>query len=463
MLQHRAKSIGIDNLVKNLVNKKKQSANSEIEKIMSTMNENDSTNGISKSIGSPSSPSSLSSASSTSSHSSSSSSSSNPHQQQALQAAVQALLHQNSSSPHRGLLTSTSDNNKSSNIQAMQQQQQLNQLLASIAAAQQQSSSNNSNPSALLNTLMQQQLENNNNSPKETKKSHKLNVKTKNQNNSRSLKGNSVSPPGTSSSCSDDQDIQSPSNSDEMQCNVKNEPHFNENNEETNTKKSSKTNIKSEENEYNGDLDRSTNSSASVHDLINSQGTDILHESRNHEDEDLDELDDYETSFNRDSKRHRNHSTSSPTRSTSSNPHSRSTSPSTTSYHDSPAAFPILNPLESATAMLGGLNCTPNGLSSFLDMDTSIDSSGKKRRGNQNDSNKKIKPVPNDKKDDAYWERRRKNNEAAKRSRDLRRQKEDDIAVKATILEQENLKLKAQVTILKAELSKLHFMLYNRN
>ena len=30
---HRAKSIGIDNLVKNLVNKKKQTANSEIEKM----------------------------------------------------------------------------------------------------------------------------------------------------------------------------------------------------------------------------------------------------------------------------------------------------------------------------------------------------------------------------------------------------------------------------------------------
>jgi bZIP factor len=75
---------------------------------------------------------------------------------------------------------------------------------------------------------------------------------------------------------------------------------------------------------------------------------------------------------------------------------------------------------------------------------------------------KKIKPVPDEKKDDAYWERRRKNNEAAKRSRDLRRQKEDEIALRATFLEQENLKLKAQVTILKTELSKLHYMLYNR-
>lgn len=88
----------------------------------------------------------------------------------------------------------------------------------------------------------------------------------------------------------------------------------------------------------------------------------------------------------------------------------------------------------------------------------------RKRRNERTDSdrNKKIKPVPQDKKDDAYWERRRKNNEAAKRSRDLRRQKEDEIAVRAAFLEQENLKLRAQVTILKTELSKLHFMIYNR-
>lgn len=83
-------------------------------------------------------------------------------------------------------------------------------------------------------------------------------------------------------------------------------------------------------------------------------------------------------------------------------------------------------------------------------------------RDSTGEKNKKIKPVPADKKDDAYWERRRKNNEAAKRSRDLRRQKEDEIAVRAAFLEQENLKLRAQVTILKAELSKLHFMIYNR-
>lgn len=75
---------------------------------------------------------------------------------------------------------------------------------------------------------------------------------------------------------------------------------------------------------------------------------------------------------------------------------------------------------------------------------------------------KKQKIVPDEKKDEAYWERRRKNNEAAKRSRDARRQKEEEIAMRAAFLEQENLKLRAQVAILKNETAKLHYLLYNR-
>ena len=91
------------------------------------------------------------------------------------------------------------------------------------------------------------------------------------------------------------------------------------------------------------------------------------------------------------------------------------------------------------------------------------------RNTSQNDSasnsdseSKKLKHVPEEKKDNLYWERRRKNNEAAKRSRDTRRQKEEEIAMRAAFLEQENLKLRAQVAILKNETAKLHYMLYNR-
>ena len=63
-------------------------------------------------------------------------------------------------------------------------------------------------------------------------------------------------------------------------------------------------------------------------------------------------------------------------------------------------------------------------------------------------------------KDESYWERRRKNNEAAKRSRDTRRQKEEDIAKTAQLLAEENLGLKAQIKILKNELSSLHSILF---
>ena len=268
---------------------------------------------------------------------------------------------------------------------------------------------------------------------------------------SRAHKGNSVSPPGTSSSCSDDQDQDQAHSPSDISESMKTDAHA----IKTESSHNHHHNHNHHHHHQEYDLDRSTNSTSS-HDQNQTDGQENLD----------DELDDYETSF-QDSKRHRNHSGSD---SNSSNPHSRSTSPSTTSYHDSPAAFPLLNPLDSATAMLGGLNCTPHsggsGGSLFETPVSALTESIRKRRplgaAAAEASGKKIKPVPADKKDEAYWERRRKNNEAAKRSRDLRRQKEDDIAVKATVLEQENLKLKAQVTILKAELSKLHFMLYNR-
>lgn len=45
--------------------------------------------------------------------------------------------------------------------------------------------------------------------------------------------------------------------------------------------------------------------------------------------------------------------------------------------------------------------------------------------------------VPEELKDDKYWARRRKNNIAAKRSRDARRQKENQIALRARYLEKE--------------------------
>ncbi|XP_013773215.1 uncharacterized protein LOC106458273 [Limulus polyphemus] len=74
---------------------------------------------------------------------------------------------------------------------------------------------------------------------------------------------------------------------------------------------------------------------------------------------------------------------------------------------------------------------------------------------------KRSQSLTDDKKDEAYWERRKKNNEAAKRSRDSRRAKEDEIAIRAAYLEQENLKLRVEVATLKNETLKLRCLLYS--
>lgn len=71
---------------------------------------------------------------------------------------------------------------------------------------------------------------------------------------------------------------------------------------------------------------------------------------------------------------------------------------------------------------------------------------------------KRGRPLPDDQKDEAYWERRRKNNEAAKRSRDARRAKEDEIAIRAAFLEQENIKLRMRIAQLENELTKARVM-----
>uniref|UniRef100_A0A8C2CJF1 HLF transcription factor, PAR bZIP family member n=1 Tax=Cyprinus carpio TaxID=7962 RepID=A0A8C2CJF1_CYPCA len=56
--------------------------------------------------------------------------------------------------------------------------------------------------------------------------------------------------------------------------------------------------------------------------------------------------------------------------------------------------------------------------------------------------------------DDRYWVRRRKNNIAAKRSRDARRLKENQIAIRAGFLEKENAVLRQEVADLRKELGR---------
>jgi len=59
--------------------------------------------------------------------------------------------------------------------------------------------------------------------------------------------------------------------------------------------------------------------------------------------------------------------------------------------------------------------------------------------------------VPEEQKDDKYWQRRKKNNVAAKRSRDARRLKENQITVRASFLERENMALRTEVAALRKE------------
>ncbi|XP_028841610.1 thyrotroph embryonic factor-like [Denticeps clupeoides] len=59
--------------------------------------------------------------------------------------------------------------------------------------------------------------------------------------------------------------------------------------------------------------------------------------------------------------------------------------------------------------------------------------------------------VPDEKKDEKYWSRRKKNNMAAKRSRDARRLKENQITVRAAFLERENAALRQEVAELRKD------------
>ncbi|ALC42233.1 CG7786 [Drosophila busckii] len=69
------------------------------------------------------------------------------------------------------------------------------------------------------------------------------------------------------------------------------------------------------------------------------------------------------------------------------------------------------------------------------------------------------RPIPDAQKDDKYYERRKRNNEAAKKSRDARKIREDRIAFRAALLEQENSLLRAQVLALRDELQTVRQLL----
>ena len=76
-------------------------------------------------------------------------------------------------------------------------------------------------------------------------------------------------------------------------------------------------------------------------------------------------------------------------------------------------------------------------------------------------SKKRALAVPDEMKDTGYWDKRLKNNDSAKRSRESRRFKEEQIAMRVVYLEQDNLQLRTEVSLLKRDIEKLRCMLYN--
>lgn len=72
------------------------------------------------------------------------------------------------------------------------------------------------------------------------------------------------------------------------------------------------------------------------------------------------------------------------------------------------------------------------------------------------------KPIPTDQKDNKYFERRKRNNLAAKKSRDSRKMREDEIAIRASYLEKENAILRAQVGTLREEANSLRQLLLQK-
>merc|ERR1719402_329128 len=63
--------------------------------------------------------------------------------------------------------------------------------------------------------------------------------------------------------------------------------------------------------------------------------------------------------------------------------------------------------------------------------------------------------VRDEDKDDKYWDKRRKNNQAAKRSREARRSRENQISMRAGFLEKDNAMLKEELLTVKEELQSL--------
>ncbi|XP_071100864.1 D site-binding protein-like [Haliotis cracherodii] len=83
-------------------------------------------------------------------------------------------------------------------------------------------------------------------------------------------------------------------------------------------------------------------------------------------------------------------------------------------------------------------------------------------QGSQKRPRSEKKAIPDEQKDGKYFERRQRNNNAAKKSRDARKAREDEIAIRASFLEKENAILRAQVATLREEANSLRQLLLQK-
>ncbi|CAF0783714.1 unnamed protein product [Adineta steineri] len=106
-----------------------------------------------------------------------------------------------------------------------------------------------------------------------------------------------------------------------------------------------------------------------------------------------------------------------------------------------------------STSILGDITATANGQKMLHHM---------KQNYTQNELcpslpfKKRARAVPPEQKDQAYYDKRERNNESAKRSRDARRQKEQQTQDRLTYLEHENSRLLMENQALRYQLSQLH-------
>jgi len=113
----------------------------------------------------------------------------------------------------------------------------------------------------------------------------------------------------------------------------------------------------------------------------------------------------------------------------------------------------------SSHIQLSNISLSPKSSASSTKSTSSSVSSSGSYSGNSKRCRSSKKDMPDQQKDIKYFERRKRNNVAAKKSRDARKQREDEIAIRASFLEKENAILKAQLQTLKDEAQQLRILL----